>query len=49
VTKGTCGLELMYGGIEEEIREYTDADGNIAENQRTISGYAFMINGGAVL
>ena len=46
--KGTCGLELMYGGIGEEIRGYIDANGNIAENWYTTSGYAFMINGGAV-
>ena len=30
--KGICGLELMYGGIGEEIRGYTDADGNMAED-----------------
>jgi len=30
--KGTCGLELIYGGIREEIRGYTDADGNMAED-----------------
>jgi len=30
--KGTYGLKLMYEGIGEEIREYTDADGNIAED-----------------
>jgi len=30
--KGTCGLKLMYGGIGEEIRRYTDADGNMAED-----------------
>ena len=46
--KGTCGLELVYGGIGEEIRGYTDADGNMAEDRRATSGYAFMINGGAV-
>ena len=46
--KGTCGLELVYGGIGEEIKGYTDADGNMAEDRRATSGYAFMINGGAV-
>jgi len=30
--KGICELELMYEGIGEEIRGYTDADGNMAEN-----------------
>jgi len=47
--KGTCGLKLMYEGIGEEIRGYTDADGNMAEDQHATSGYAFMINGRAVL
>ena len=27
---------------------YADADGNIAENRHAISGYAFLIHGGAV-
>jgi len=30
--KGTYGLELMYGGIGEEIKGYTDADGNMAKD-----------------
>jgi len=38
----------VYGGIGEEIKGYTDADGNMAEDRRATSGYAFMINGGAV-
>ena len=46
--KGTCGLELVYRGIGEEIRGYTDVDGNMAEDRHATSGYTFMINGGAV-
>ena len=38
----------MFGGASEDIKGFGDADGNMAEDRHAISGYAFMINGGAV-
>jgi hypothetical protein len=40
-------LWLCYGG-KNKLEGYTDADSNMAEDRRAISGYAFIINGGAV-
>jgi len=44
----TKNLQLTYGGGEKELARYTDADGSIMEDRRAISGYAFLIDGGAV-
>jgi len=41
-------LKLVYGGEEKTLVGYADVDGNMAEDRRTISGYAFLIDGGAV-
>jgi hypothetical protein len=46
--KGTRELWLSYGGIKKELEGYADADGSMMEDRRAISGYAFIINGGAV-
>ena len=48
--KGTMDLWLTYGGSKEKqlLTGYTDADGSMGEDRRAISGYAFLINGGAV-
>lgn len=46
--KGTRELWLTYGGAGEDLAGFTDADGNMAEDRRATSGYAFIINGGAV-
>jgi hypothetical protein len=46
--KGTRDLWLAYGGHRKELVGYADADGSMSEDRRAISGYAFMINGGAV-
>jgi hypothetical protein len=46
--KGTRDLWLTYGGASETLEGFTDADGNMAEDRRATSGYAFIINGGAV-
>ena len=46
--KGTKDLWLGYGGLTKELVGYANADGSMAEDRRAISGYAFMINGGAV-
>jgi hypothetical protein len=46
--KGTRELWLSYGGVTKEMEGYADADGSMMEDRKTISGYAFIINGGAV-
>ena len=46
--KGTAGLWLAYGNARRELVGYTDADGSMVEDCRAISGYAFLLNGGAV-
>ena len=44
----TKDLWLRYGGQKRELIGYADADGSMAEDRKAISGYAFIINGGAV-
>jgi len=39
---------LSYGGDGKELTGYADADGNMPEDRHTISGYAFLLHGGAV-
>jgi len=46
--KGTRELWLSYGGMKKEMEGYADADGSMMEDRKAISGYAFIINGGAV-
>ena len=46
--KGTIDLWLTYGGGNQPLVGYSDADGNMAKDRHAISGYAFLINGGAV-
>ena len=45
---GTKDLQLTYGGARKPLHGYTDADGSMAEDRKAISGYAFLIDGGAV-
>jgi len=45
---GTRDLWLTYGEANTPLEGYADADGSMAEDCRTISGYAFLIDGGAV-
>jgi len=45
---GTCDLWLTYGKASSPLEGYADADGSMAEDWRAISGYAFLIDGGAV-
>ena len=45
---GTKKLELVYGGESRGIVGYVDADGASQEHRRAISGYVFMVDGGAV-
>ena len=46
--KGTKGLSLVYGGRKEDLQGWVDADGASQEHRRAISGYVFMVDGGAV-
>ena len=48
--KGTAELWLTYRvfGGGDKLCGYTDADGNMVEDRHAISGYAFVIDGGAV-
>ena len=46
--KGTRELWLSYGSREIELEGYADADGSMMEDRKAVSGYAFIINGGAV-
>ena len=45
---GTKNLRLVYGHMKDEILSYTDADRATQEHHHAISGYAFLIDGGAV-
>jgi hypothetical protein len=45
---GTKDLKLTYGGVRSVLTGYADADGSMAEGRKAISGYAFLIDGGAV-
>ena len=46
--KGTIDLWLSYGTKKMILTGYTDTNGNMAEDRHAISGYAFLIHGGAV-
>jgi hypothetical protein len=46
--KGTADLWLSYGVVKDKLVGYADADGSMAEDRHAISGYAFMLFGGAV-
>jgi hypothetical protein len=45
---GSVELELTYGREVQGLTGYTDADGSVNEDRKAISGYAILINGGAV-
>ncbi|CDO70350.1 hypothetical protein BN946_scf184755.g4 [Trametes cinnabarina] len=45
---GTKHLKLTYGASELDLVGYSDADGSMHEDRKAISGYAFLIDGGAV-
>jgi Reverse transcriptase (RNA-dependent DNA polymerase) len=45
---GMCDLWLSYGESKHTLEGYTDADGSMAEDRRAITGYAFLVDGGAV-
>ena len=46
--KGTHDLWLTYSNSVKELEGYADADGSMAEDRKAISGYTFLVNGGAV-
>jgi hypothetical protein len=46
--QGSKNLALTYGREEKELTGYMDADGSINEDRKAISGYAFLVDGGAV-
>jgi hypothetical protein len=45
---GTKGWKLTYGTTDNGLEGYTDADGSSQEHRHAISGYVFLVNGGAV-
>lgn len=45
----TKSLTLTYGTQTKGLVGYVDADGATQEHQRAITGYAFLIDGGAIL
>ena len=45
---GTKNWKLVYGINSSGLEGYTDADGASQEHRHAISGYAFLIDGGAV-
>jgi hypothetical protein len=45
---GTRNLWLSYGKTQQTLEGFADMDGSMAENRRAISGYAFLIDSGAV-
>ena len=45
---GTKGLALTFGARKKGLEGYTDADGASQEHHHTISGYAYILDGGAV-
>ena len=45
---GTQSLELMYGGERHDLIGYTDADGASQPHRHAISGYAYLMDGGAI-
>jgi transposase InsO family protein len=46
--QGTREWKLTYGGEEKSMVGFTDADGMSQEHRHAISGYAILIDGGAV-
>ncbi len=45
---GTHKLWLSYGETRRALEGYADTDGSMSEDRHAISGYAFLIDGGAV-
>ncbi|RDB21868.1 Retrovirus-related Pol polyprotein from transposon TNT 1-94 [Hypsizygus marmoreus] len=45
---GTKDLELVYGAEQKGLEGFVDADGASQDHRRAISGYVFLVDGGAV-
>ena len=45
---GTKNWELVYGATSNGLEGFTDADRSLQEHQHAISGYVFLMNGGAI-
>jgi hypothetical protein len=45
---GTRDFVLTYGDERHDLLGYSDADGATQEHRHAISGYAFLIDGGAI-
>ena len=45
---GTKNWELTCGTTDDGLKGYTDADGSSQEHRHAISGYVFLMNGGAI-
>ncbi|PSR87022.1 hypothetical protein PHLCEN_2v5280 [Hermanssonia centrifuga] len=41
-------LVLQYGGVQQGLQGYVDADGASQEHRHAISGYVFLVDSGAV-
>jgi len=44
----TLDYKLTYGAIEADLAGYSDADGSMLEDRKAVSGYAFIVDGGAI-
>ena len=48
--KTTKDLKLTYGGVSKcSFEGYLDADGATQDHRQVISGFAILVDGGAVL
>jgi len=45
---GTCNVVLTYGGEWEDLHGYTNTDGASQDHHQAISGYAFIMDSGAI-
>jgi hypothetical protein len=45
---GTWSYQLTFGSDYQELEGYSDADGSTQEHRHAISGYAFLLDGGAI-
>jgi hypothetical protein len=46
--KGTRNLSLVFGGKKEDLQGFVDTDRASQEHGRAITGYVFMVDGGAI-
>ena len=45
---GTKDWKLIYGKTDDGLEEFMDADESSQEHHHAISGYVFLMNGGAI-